>query len=843
MDGAMHKALEALFAKKRIVFWYCDDASLEEEWENISIPGVNKVDITSRPFAAKVEVVYDKPKEKFLLFNRGPRPDDAENFLLDLLLANAEFRTDKASLVAADLGLGSEYSDAIRETIGFFASAKRVQQLKSCMEGDGINSLKRKMLSIAAGCQGGSVEHVLMAMLKGCGSPEDIGRSEAFKTVSKCGLSKFFWEELRSAYGYASENPGLWDFVLAAFRDAADVVLNGARGCVLSTSIQAFLSDWRDNAKHVESFAKLSKAAADALDVEGGLRSVPWDSFGAADWFEAIDRRIVLKLVQGVHERTLRHEDVCKIVSERRNTHWFEAYKVIYHGAEAASAYFSGIAKTEFLPATADEAISSYAESWSKLDGYYRSFTAYAHESAKSDGMLAELAKQVDNDYVTNCLTKMNNAFQKTLEGVEVWPFDTHIRKQCNFWRECVAGEMANRKVCVIISDALRYGVARTLAERMSAIDRYSAKLEPMVGVLPSYTQLGMAALLPHETLRFAIPRDGRVLVDEKPSSSLQERNAILSAAEPKGAEAVKAEDVISWTKEEIRSHQRQNRVMYVYHNTIDAVGDDRAKERNTCEACEQAVREIEAIVRKLAGESHVSYFYVTSDHGFLYQDKDVEECDFIASPVTYDEPGTFKLSRRFFIGRSFTGRQDLMRFEERNLGMAGDSLVAIPKSAIKMRLAGAGSRFVHGGASLQEITVPLVTSAKKSREDDTAQVEIELLREGANRITTGQLAVKLYQTMAVGGKCLERTLRIGLKTVDGKTALSPVKEIVFRHESAESADRIETVLLPLNHQADMFEGEYVALVIESKVAGSEQYVPYKTEKYLLKRSIVKDFD
>ena len=41
---------------------------------------------------------------------------------------------------------------------------------------------------------------------------------------------------------------------------------------------------------------------------------------------------------------------------------------------------------------------------------------------------------------------------------------------------------MANKKVCVIISDALRYGVARTLAERIRATDRYSAKLEPMVG-------------------------------------------------------------------------------------------------------------------------------------------------------------------------------------------------------------------------------------------------------------------------------------------------------------------------------------------------------------------------
>jgi hypothetical protein len=182
------------------------------------------------------------------------------------------------------------------------------------------------------------------------------------------------------------------------------------------------------------------------------------------------------------------------------------------------------------------------------------------------------------------------------------------------------------------------------------------------------------------------------------------------------------------------------------------------------------------------------------------------------------------------------------MRFEEKELGLSGDARIAIPKSITKMRLAGAGSRFVHGGASLQEITIPLVT-VSKSRIEDTAQVDIDILRSGVNRITTGQLVLKLYQMTPVGGKNLERTVRLGLRTQDGKTALSAQKEVVFKYDSESSAERIETITLPLNHQADSLEGQYVDLVIESKVAGTSQYVPYKTEQYLLKRSIIKDFD
>lgn len=843
MNESMTNALKKLFERFRIVFWYCEDPMLAADYELLALDGVEKRDITGRMFATKVEVLHERPKDRFLLFCCGTRPADDENFLLDILLANTEFRTDKASLLAADLGLGDDVCDAIKESLGFFTAPKRVNQLKASVEPGKETelSLRRKMLGIALGDSAMDIDHVLMAVLKDFSLDGEDGATDAFRMVAKCGLEKFFWNEVRVAYGYYSPNPVIGDFVLAVFREAADVALAGAADKP-ATSVFAFLSDWRDNTKSAASFERLSGEAAATLNIEKTVRDIKWDAFGSADWFEAIDRRIVGEMVAGIASRDFRHEEVAKVFAERRNTHWFDRYERAYLGAVAASAYFTEMAKTEFLPSTPDEAIRSYAANWSKLDGFYRSFTAHQHEERKGDGVLAALAAKMDADYVANCLAPMNNAFQKTLEGVTRWPFETDVKKQSDFWRTCVSGEMANKKVCVIVSDALRYGVARTLVERIRSTDRYSAKLEPMIGMLPSYTQLGMAALLPHGSISFGIPCDGRVIVDGKPTAGLAERAAILAEAEPKGATAVRAEDVLAWTKEQLLEYERANRVIYVYHNAIDETGDARTSESQTCEACERAVEDIVAVIKKLAGPSHVSNFYVTSDHGFLYQDSEVEDCDFIAQPVTRETAGTYKVSRRYFIGRSFVTRPEFMRFEEKDVGMSGDALVAIPKSITKMRLAGAGSRFVHGGASLQEITIPLVT-VSKSRVEDTAQVEIDILRNGVNRITTGQLVVKLYQMTPVGGKTLERTIRLGLRTQDGRTALSAQKEIVFKHDSDISADRIETVQLPLNHQAGSLNGEYVDLVLESKVAGTSQYVPYKTERYQIKRLFMKDFD
>jgi hypothetical protein len=60
-----------------------------------------------------------------------------------------------------------------------------------------------------------------------------------------------------------------------------------------------------------------------------------------------------------------------------------------------------------------------------------------------------------------------------------------------------------DRRVVVIISDAFRYEAAEELFRAMNGTDRYKAKLESMLGVLPSYTALGMAALLPHKQLTY----------------------------------------------------------------------------------------------------------------------------------------------------------------------------------------------------------------------------------------------------------------------------------------------------------------------------------------------------
>ena len=92
----------------------------------------------------------------------------------------------------------------------------------------------------------------------------------------------------------------------------------------------------------------------------------------------------------------------------------------------------------------------------------------------------------------------------------------------------------------------MRYEVAEELTTCLNGTYRVQAELSSQLGVLPSYTALGMASLLPHSKLEYT--KNGDVLADGKPTASLEQRNEILGAT---GGIAVKAGQLLAMKKEE----------------------------------------------------------------------------------------------------------------------------------------------------------------------------------------------------------------------------------------------------------------------------------------------------
>ena len=142
-----------------------------------------------------------------------------------------------------------------------------------------------------------------------------------------------------------------------------------------------------------------------------------------------------------------------------------------------------------------------------------------------------------------------------------------------------------------------------------------------------------MASLLPNGVLQIADNDSGTVLVSGQSSQGLENRRKILATGRAGDrTTAVKAEDLMGMDKDQARALVRDHDVVYVYHNLIDAIGDKRDSEERVFEAAEDTIEEIVRLVKKLNG-ANANNMIVTSDHGFIYQHRPIEESDFSSAP------------------------------------------------------------------------------------------------------------------------------------------------------------------------------------------------------------------
>jgi len=177
--------------------------------------------------------------------------------------------------------------------------------------------------------------------------------------------------------------------------------------------------------------------------------------------------------------------------------------------------------------------------------------------------------------------------------------------------------------------------------------------------------------------------------------------------------------------------------------------------------------------------------------------------------------------------------------FTAAQLGLDSELEVQIPKSIHRLRLAGSGSRFVHGGATLQEIVVP-VLSVNKKRRSDVRPVNVKILPE-SDKITTGQVVVRLFQSEPVSDKVQPRSLRAGLYA--GETLLSNLANLTFDEMSADTRDRYQSPRMLLSQDANDYNNRAVEFRLEERISNTNQWRVYEKAIYTLKRSFTSDFD
>jgi uncharacterized protein (TIGR02687 family) len=826
----IQNALERLFKKHRIVFWYDQEESLRGDFDAISLPGVEKVEIANNEFGLKYRLLREQAAQKFLVFKSGPQPEDRDNWLLDVQLAHSDFRTDKASLWLTELELPYEFRPIVNCHEFFFNSAKRRDQLKDQVtKTDTTTQICIKMLSVCADSDS-RIDSVLENLLEELATDSTAKR---YDLINKCGLDPFLWEQVKKAYQYESNAPSVKDFAIELFKSCYQMELGGTGK--LGNEALVFLKRWKDSRTHEKTFETLSDRFSEVLGIHNDLERRELKQLAEVDYFRLIDQRVLSELASKVLGRTISAGECTQVIRSRRRGHWYREYADLYEAVGYAAELLHMLNTLSLDLASIEQGVAAYVGSLYKIDQVYRKFIYHSVRAGQAT-FFGPLNQQVCKMYTNSFLLPLGDRWQELVDKLERWSLPGQ-RHQTDFYKSYVGRVLdKNNKIYVIISDALRFEIGEELCRLIRAEDKFEAKIEHMISVLPSYTQLGMAALLPHSELQINADKTPTVNLNGQSSSGTANREKILKSATKNSALAVKADELIAKTKEEVRELVRDHDVIYVYQNIIDKRGHTRDTERKAFEATEEAMEEIVKLVRKLTS-ANATNVVITADHGFIYQDE-VEESDFSSAEITGNETAS---DRRFVVGSQLKISGGAKLYTSAELGLKGDLEVAVPKSINRMRKSGASVRFMHGGSTLQEIVIPVI-QIRKRRAADVSAVDVDLLPPTTSVISTGQLALVFYQTAPITEKVQARKLRIGLYAGDGEL-ISDSHEISFDLLSENPRERELKLRLVLSKIADAYNQQQVVLKLEEVVAGTTHYQEYKTVPFTLRRSFTSDFD
>lgn len=720
---------------RKLVFWYDDKAEFADDMQGITL--VNAQVYYLRPdnqFYTKHFLERVDTTTNYLIYAPFPKPDVQNNHLEDMLLYSRRFYTDRPSLVMADLGIDERYKPLLEKHSKFWAEKKRAQKFYD-LEIENFTEENILVGIMAALCSARicSFEEVVRVIL----TEGKLQNNRFLAEFEKYGLLDSFWKLCEQHFGYTDVKPTLEKLTATMFvtYTAKHVGTELPKQWKIfasykSGNIIAFLDNLMNSVLYRDKYDELSEYVANALSVISVFGEYPPDALIECDTFLCVDVIIIKWLVDrllnediGAKLNALTISQVCE---KRTKMHFGTSFEQAYQLLDSA---FSLVAAGTYrCPDEMKVIIEQYRNTDYQIDFAYRQFyMAYDKiEDTRLFESLKELVENIyTNEYLATLLPKWNANIAR--EGAF-----TGIPLQLDFFSRCIKN--AKERVVVIISDAMRYEVGQELFQRMQDDHKCVAvDLDVQLGVLPSYTRLGMAALLPHKSL--TMTEDYRVCVDGVLCDSLAAREKVLQTYVPNST-CVQFDDIKALKKAELRQIIAGKQAVYIYHNQIDARGDKPNTENEVFVACEEAIKEIIDLIHKIAIGANTIHFIVTADHGFIYKRDKVTESD----KIDAIKDKTAWINRRFVISSKPVAGDGITSVRMGAVLQNDDvKAVSFPVSSNVFKVAGGGQNYVHGGSSPQEMLVPVVDIRMEKGHIQTKNAEIALVsivQKITNKIT-----------------------------------------------------------------------------------------------------------
>ncbi|MBP1950687.1 BREX-1 system phosphatase PglZ type A [Virgibacillus litoralis] len=807
--------------ERAIVFWYDPQQQVSIDELVAQLGDIEVRHLTDRNFfQLKVELEIQRTTDSFLIYSDAPRPNDKDNMLLDILAYSTEFKADETAILSEDLQVSDHVLRPMMEQYPlFFDSQERKRKLGRLLpEEAGDYQFELSILAVLVKASVPDIKVISRQLLINGFHMED---NDFLKQLKRNFSLERTFEIICRYFGVTLERAEeplvelLNALIYQHFKQSVNFTVEEWDKQWASSSpnvCSLFVEEWLQHGDR-SVLEEQIKEWEKRYHVRNQLANQDIENYSLVETFPVVDALMIEKCIDELYHQTINVDDRLSLIDQRLRTHWGSKgklnslYETLYEAVrmEKLKAVVNRMQQeTDYY--------GSYAKHLYEIDQTYRHFM-YHFTHLDTKDRLEEIASRLTNWYENEYLRRIADEMNFKLEDGYV----SKLMPQRTFFAKKILPilEKENTRVFVIISDALRYEAAYELHEQLTERENGTSDIEPMAASFPTYTQLGMASLLPHRKLE--VDEKGVVNADGKSTKGMDNRLKILKTVEPQ-TEALKLKDLLSMKSSEAEQLLRGKRLVYLYHDRIDAHGDSNKTEHETYEAVQNTIKDLHYAVDRLS-RLQAKRIFITADHGFLFQFKQIEEHGKIPSVDGKVIDG----SRRFAIGHQLSVPEGAFKLTERQSPLKNAEVV-LAKSLNRFKTGG-GLQFIHGGALPQEAVVPLI-EYRRIEKAHPVNLAVAMINKV---ITNYRVPISFYQEQSVSDEYTSRKVRAAF--YQGDERISNEVELVFdlKGENRERNRKVEFNLVEKHYKI----GETCKLKIETVT--KKGYEPYLEEEFVLR--------
>lgn len=826
---------------RKIIFWYDAKKDYEELLDELELEDTEIIKYDNNSLWIRYHIEKEELNKNIVIYLPFERQKGVNNELLDIETANSDliFNPDSTTMRLKNLGLSDECRVVIKKYNRFFNNKIRENDFKEFdIEDKNSENIDYIITAILLGIKSINIDDIIKNIIKIY--YDDKKRYEA---LFKFGNEEFILNLINKYFGSkitsTEEMENVFkSLVFTYFAASISNInkLNRYGKYLLQTRVtnsQVFVNNLMRDKSTKKYFELISNDISKEFGIEELISTMDIEDYKNADAFSIIDNNIILHIVNQLFNSINEFEKYNELITLRESKYWYDKYYNEYNFLKVVSKYFEVVnrVQTSIKTFEIEKFVELYTNELYLVDTLYRKMY-YFFDNIRDKDNFINLKNKVENNYTNTYMLELSLKWSDTIENLNRYDankltmqnkfFDKYIKSQ--------AESSKNGRTIVIISDAFRYECAKELNEKLKVFGTKS-DIYYMLGLVPSYTQLGMAALLPNKELsrdpNYKDKGSDSIFVDGMNSVGIENREKILTKVVPEGL-AIQYEELYAMTKSEWKKIFSGKKVVYIYHDVVDKAGEH--DENNVFEACEKAIKQIEGLVKDLHTTFSGVNCYISADHGFFYKRGKVEE---------YQKTSRDTSATRQKVRYSYTDKKSeeegIVSINLDYIFGENSGYVNIPKGQNVFSKQGGGINYVHGGILPQEIIIPVIDFKSTRTSEESKKVGITYSGL-STKITNAITYLEFLQDNKVDENNLECRYLLHFEDENGNR-VSDECTIVANYTNAEVKDRFfkeKFVFKNIDYNRDK---NYYLVIVDEETGIEKQRI-----KFIIDIAIINNF-